>query len=368
MSVPDLDPTAASPMLRRTDPTIPPAEYPELTYGQTRALVEDLDGHPGARQVTEVPVPGGRAAQGQPARGGARTAGAGPAGTRSRLRGGHPGGHHRVPPAGSSALLRRGGAGACVQSDRRAPAPCSAPGRWRWPGIGAGSGGAGGSAGSTWTNRRLCRRWPPECRPGTSRRRRCSWTLGVRMRGARHREVEAVRPADPGDSVLYQGNASLDTNSAQASPDGMVIKRPPASSSSPDSTASGASSQRRCGWGRPTGTCATAGTGGGHPRAGLRQRPPGRGTARHRLGRPGRRPGAKRGGVTTSGRLRCGRAPARVPCCCGLSRGLCAPLSPYPGPLAQLAEQRTFNPLVLGSSPRRPTLSDQRFCVVDQVP
>ena len=61
------------------------------------------------------------------------------------------------------------------------------------------------------------------------------------------------------------------------------------SSSSPDSTASGASSQRRCGWGRPTGTCATAGTGGGHPRAGLRQRPPGRGTARHRLGRPGRR-------------------------------------------------------------------------------
>ena len=113
--------------------------------------------------------------------------------------------------------------------------------------------------------------------------------LGVRMRGARHREVEAVRPADPGDSVLYQGNASLDTNSAQASPDGMVTKRPPASSSSPDSTASGASSQRRCDWGRPTGTCATAGTGGGHPRAGLRQRPPGRGTARHRLGRPGRR-------------------------------------------------------------------------------
>ena len=110
-----------------------------------------------------------------------------------------------------------------------------------------------------------------------------------RMRGARHREVEAVRPADPGDSVLYQGSASLDTNSAQASPDGMVTKRPPASSSSPDSTASGASSQRRCGWGRPTGTCATAGTGGGHPRAGLRQRPPRRGTARHRLGRPGRR-------------------------------------------------------------------------------
>ena len=28
----------------------------------------------------------------------------------------------------------------------------------------------------------------------------------------------------------------------------------------------------------------------------------------------------------------------------------------YPGPLAQLAEQRTFNPRVLGSIPRRPTL------------
>lgn len=151
-------------------------------------------------------------------------------------------------------------------------------------------GGAGGSAGSTWTNRRL----PTVAAAGVP-----SWHISapalpvdagrVGCGGARHREVEAVRPADPGDSVLYQGNASLDTNSAQASPDGMVTKRPPASSSSPDSTASGASSQRRCGWGRPTGTCATAGTGGGHPRAGLRQRPPRRGTARHRLGRPGRR-------------------------------------------------------------------------------
>jgi hypothetical protein len=29
--------------------------------------------------------------------------------------------------------------------------------------------------------------------------------------------------------------------------------------------------------------------------------------------------------------------------------------SPCPGPLAQLVEQRTFNPLVQGSSPWRPT-------------
>jgi len=232
-------------MLRRADPTIPPAEYPELSYDQARALLEDLDGHPGAGQVTEVPVPGGRAAQGQPARGGARTAGAGPAGTRSRLRGGHPGGHHRVPPAGSSALLRRGGAGACVQSDRRAPAPCSAPGRWRCPWT-AGRSDAGGPASRG-------RSRPPR-RPG-----RLGALPGQRQLGHQQR---AGQPGRDGHQT---------------------------SSSSPDSTASGASSQRRCGWGRPTGTCATAGTGGGHPRAGLRQRPPRRGTARHRLGRPGRR-------------------------------------------------------------------------------
>lgn len=86
-----------------------------------------------------------------------------------------------------------------------------------------------------------------------------------------------------------------------------------------------------------------AAAGGGRPAPAL---PPGRVEATHALGfangrrvaerlgidladpAAGRRPGAKRGGVTTSGRLRCGRAPARVPCCCGLSRGLCAPLSP----------------------------------------
>ena len=97
------------------------------------------------------------------------------------------------------------------------------------------------------------------------------------------------------------------------------------SSSSPDSTASGASAS-------------VAAAGGGRPAPAL---PPGRVEATHALGfangrrvaerlgidladpAAGRRPVAKRGGVTTSGRLRCGRAPARVPCCSGLSRGLC---------------------------------------------
>ncbi len=114
----------------------------------------------------------------------------------------------------------------------------------------------GGGAGRAWAQgpgrcRRVC--WQhldqPALADGGRRRSAVLAHLGAgvargrwagRMRGARHREVEAVRPADPGDSVLYQGNASLDTNSAQASPDGMVTKRPPASSSSPDSTASGA--------------------------------------------------------------------------------------------------------------------------------
>ncbi len=35
---------------------------------------------------------------------------------------------------------------------------------------------------------------------------------------------------------------------------------------------------------------------------------------------------------------------------------------PFSGPLAQLAEQRTFNPRVRGSIPRRPTPSDLCFC------
>ena len=39
----------------------------------------------------------------------------------------------------------------------------------------------------------------------------------------------------------------------------------------------------------------------------------------------------------------------------GLFLPFFAPLFPYAGPLAQLAEQRTFNPRVPGSTPGRPT-------------
>ena len=327
MSVPDLDPTAASPMLRRTDPTIPPAEYPELTYGQTRALVEDLDRHPGAGQVTEVPVPGGRAAQGQPARGGARTAGAGPAGTRSRLRGGHPGGHHRVPPAGSSALLRRGGAGACVQSDRRAPAPCSAPGRWRWPGIGAGSGevpagllAAPGPTGACADGGRRRGAVLAHLGAGVARGR---WAFGCGGPG-----IARSKPSAPPTRATRCSTRATPAwtptarRPARTGWSSNVLQRPPARRT-----------PRRAGR-----QASVAAAGGGRPAPAL---PPGRVEATHapgfangrrvaeRLGidladpAAGRRPGAKRGGVTTSGRLRCGRAPARVPCCSGLSRGLC---------------------------------------------
>lgn len=44
----------------------------------------------------------------------------------------------------------------------------------------------------------------------------------------------------------------------------------------------------------------------------------------------------------------------------GFSGGFSECLSPCPGPLAQLAEQRTFNPRVVGSSPTGPTMGCSR--------